>query len=143
MWAHGLNALLGIWLMAAPALLAYGPPAATSDRVAGPLLATVSIVAMAQCTRAVRRAAWPIALWLVASPWVLGDYGAAATASSVAVGVAAGLLSLIRGRITREFDGGWGALLRAGACGTLNDERAHDTDSNTPEETSTPEEVHQ
>lgn len=59
-----VNVALGLWLMAAPAVLAYGGAAATSDRIAGPIIASIAAVAVWDATRVVGRAnallgAWP------------------------------------------------------------------------------------
>ena len=44
MWAHILNALLGIWLMIAPAVLAYGAPARRCGRSSGPVIAMFAVI---------------------------------------------------------------------------------------------------
>lgn len=110
MWAHVINGALGIWLMIAPAVLGYGVPAQTNDRILGPVIATFAVVAWWEATRAVGHWNLPLGLWLLVAPWVLG-YGAttAITNSLVVGGLVAGL-SLVRGSIEGRYGGGWQAL---------------------------------
>lgn len=112
MWAHLINALLGTWMMAAPAVLGYGDPARTNDRIVGPVAATCAIIAWWEVMRGVGRVNLLFGLWLVAAPWVLGYDATAALVNSTAVGVAMAALSFVRGRITKRYGGGWAALLR-------------------------------
>jgi hypothetical protein len=111
MWARIAVTLLGVWLMAAPAILGYGTPASTVDRILGPLAASLAVVAMAEATRPVRHANLLLGLLLVVAPWVLGYPGTAAL-NSVAVGLAIGVLSRVRGSVKERFGGGWSAVWR-------------------------------
>ncbi len=112
MWARIINTFLGIWLMAAPAILGYGGPAATNHRIVGPIAATFAVVAIWEVTRPLRWVNLGLGLWLIVSPLVLG-YGSTAAINSLAAGVALALLALVRGKIARQFGGGWSALWRA------------------------------
>ncbi|HET7274211.1 MAG TPA: hypothetical protein VFI91_03490 [Longimicrobiaceae bacterium] len=109
MWPRIVNAILGIWLMAAPAVLGYTEPAATSDRIAGPLIAMAAIVAISGATRPVRRVNAALGVWLILAPLILG-YGWTPAINSVAVGAVVAALSLIRGTVSDTFGGGWSAL---------------------------------
>ncbi len=109
MWAQGISALVGVWLMAAPGALGFGGPASTNARIIGPFIASFGVIAMAQCTRSVRRANLPLAAWLILAPLVL-THTTEAALNSIACGLAVGALSLVRGRITHTFGGGWAAL---------------------------------
>jgi hypothetical protein len=102
---------VGLWLMAAPAVLDYGEPASTVDRVVGPLAATVAGVAVTQAMRSVRFWNVPVGLVLLGAPLLLGYEGRAALNSFLA-GLALLLLARVRGRLTRRFAGGWSSLLR-------------------------------
>lgn len=113
MWARIVTALLGIWMMAAPAALGYGGPAAISDRIAGPLAASFAFVALWDVVRPLRRVDAPIGLWMILAPLVLG-YGGAAAVNAVVVGVAVVALSFVRGKVTEEFGGGWRSLWTSG-----------------------------
>jgi hypothetical protein len=116
MWAQLLGALLGVWLMAAPAVLGYGAPAATADRIAGPLAAMFGVVAASEVTRGVRRANLPVGLWLLAAPWVLG-YPTPAMLNSIGVGLLLAVLSFVRGTVRERFGGGWTSLWRQDSGG--------------------------
>ena len=109
MGARIAAAALGIWLMAAPAVLGYGGAAATNDRIAGPIAATVAIVGMSGVMRAMRRVNTAIGAWIALAPLVLG-YGGAAAINAVAVGVLLVALSFVRGRVDDTFGGGWSSL---------------------------------
>lgn len=105
-WRLLLSAALGLWLMAAPALLRVGGAAAHSDHLVGALVVTFSLIALAEVGRAARFVILPLAAWTVIAPWLLGGAGAAAIASNAIVGVALFLLALPRGPI-RERYGEW------------------------------------
>lgn len=111
MWARALTTLLGLWLMASPAVLGYGDPAAVVDRVLGPVAASLAVIAMGEATRPVRHANFFIGLLLLIAPWVLG-YATVPTANSMVVGAAIVGLSRIRGRVAERFDGGWSRVWR-------------------------------
>jgi hypothetical protein len=111
MWAQILNVLLGLWLMAAPAVLGYGGAAADNDRVVGPIAATFAAIAISEATRGVRLAVLPLGLWMLVGPWLLGG-PAPAIANGLLVGLALIGFSLVRGRFTATYAGGWMALLR-------------------------------
>ncbi|MFG0284299.1 MAG: hypothetical protein ACF8R7_07740 [Phycisphaerales bacterium JB039] len=111
MWAQAVIAIIGVWLMAAPAVIGYGPPAAASDRIAGPIIAALSVVAIAEVTRPLRRASIPVGLWLIIAPLIL-SYPAGAALNSVLCGSAIVGLAQVRGAIRTSFGGGWSALWR-------------------------------
>lgn len=111
MWARIANTVLGIWLMAAPAVLGYESPGSTNDRIVGPLIASFAVIAMAGATRPVRRANTALGAWLLVAPWVLG-HPTAATVNSMVVGALVTAFSLVRGTVKDEFGGGWSALWR-------------------------------
>lgn len=112
MWAHIVNAVLGVWLMAAPAVLGYGTPLATSDRIVGPVIATFAVVAWWEATRAVGRWNVVLGLWGVVAPWVLGADGTWAIANAMIVGALIAGLSLVKGKVEKTYGGGWASLLQ-------------------------------
>lgn len=112
MWAQVVNAVLGLWLMAAPAVLDYGVPAQTNDRIVGPVIATFAIVAWWEATRVVRLWNLPVGLWLIVAPWILG-YGTLPALNSLGVGVLVMGLACVRGTVEGTFGGGWSALWRS------------------------------
>lgn len=112
MWAHVINAALGLWLMIAPPVLSYGVPAQTNDRILGPVIATFAVVAWWEATRAVGHWNLPLGLWLLIAPWALGYETTIAIANSLVVGALVAGLSLVRGSIEGRYGGGWRALWR-------------------------------
>lgn len=111
MWAQALAAAIGLWLYAAPGVLGYGDPAATSDRIVGPLVLSFSFVAMWEFVRGLRLANRPLALWLLAAPLVLG-YPTDALVSGMLSGAAVLGLSFVRGKVEGRYGGGWAAVFR-------------------------------
>ena len=109
MIARIAEAALGIWLIFAPAVLGYGPPAAHSDRIFGPLIAAVAIIALWEIARSLRHLNLLFGLWLIAAPLVLG-FGGVAAIDSIVVGLAVAALSRAEGRIESSFGGGWSSL---------------------------------
>ena len=112
MWPHALSALLGIWLMAAPAVLGYGGLAENNDHIVGPLVASFGITAWWQITRGLRWMNVLLGAWLLVSPWVLRYDQAAPLINSLLAGALIAGLSLIQGKLSKPFGGGWRVLLR-------------------------------
>jgi hypothetical protein len=111
MWPQIINAAIGIWLMAAPALLHYGRPAATNDYIVGPIVSTFACIAIWEATRPLRWVNLPLGLWLIVAPLILGSPQAAAI-NSVLCGIAIAALSCFGGAVQQRFAGGWSALWR-------------------------------
>lgn len=99
----------GLWLMVAPAVLRYGDPAATSDRVAGPVMAATAFLAIFAITRGLRWLNVPVGLWLVAAPWWL-SFPTDAAVSSTAVGALALALAWTGAPDQGRYGGGWRSL---------------------------------
>ena len=78
----------------------------------GPLLATFACVGMWEVTRPLRRVNTLIGGWMLLAPWILG-MPTVPTVQCVVAGAAVIGLSLIRGRLTHRFAGGWSSLLPA------------------------------
>jgi hypothetical protein len=109
MWAQLLTALAGIWLMASPALLDYADPARANDRIIGPVVASMAIIAIWELTRPVRWVNVILGAWLLIAPWLLG-HAADARWNSLAAGALILTLSLVKGSRTHEVGGGWSSL---------------------------------
>ena len=108
-WGQVLSVLLGVWLMAAPAVLQYGGLASTIHRIVGPLTASFALVAISPHMRPLRWLSLLFGSILVLSPFLIGA-GTAATVNGVVVGLVVVALAFARGRITEEFGGGWSSL---------------------------------
>ena len=106
-----LATLLGVWLMAAPAVLRYGGLPADHDHVVGPVIATFACVAIWEVTRPLRWCNVVLGAWLLLAPWLIYD-DRAATLNSLATGLAVVLCSLHKARLTHSFAGGWSSLWR-------------------------------
>lgn len=112
MWAQVVNTVLGLWLMAAPAVLGHsGELLGKFDRAIGPTVAAASFVAAAQISRSVRWLTLPAAAVLAVAPWFL-DAPAASKINSVAVAVAMLLLAPVGRPDQRRYGNGWSTLLR-------------------------------
>ncbi|OKL39808.1 SPW repeat protein [Pontibacter flavimaris] len=115
MWAHVLNALLGIWLMASAAILGYSDAKTITDNehIAGPIIASFAIISWWEATRVVRLYNVPVGLWLLLAPWVLGFDNTTATVNSMLVGALVTGLSFVKGKIKDVYGGGWSAVWKS------------------------------
>ncbi|PSP69536.1 hypothetical protein BRC80_11100 [Halobacteriales archaeon QH_9_66_26] len=114
-WTQFLCALLGLWLMVAPAVLGYDEPLSTVHRIIGPMVAAVGIVALWGHLHALSR--WlhpPLGVLLVIVPPLLGVLGirieTVALVNSLVVGPALLVLGVLGGRVTERYGGGWSSL---------------------------------
>lgn len=105
-WNLALCAALGIWLMAAPAVLGSHGAAAANDQLIGALVTTFAVVGFGEASRAARFINVPLGAWLLVAPWALSGASPYGRWSDLAVGVAVILLSLRRGRVEERF-GRW------------------------------------
>jgi hypothetical protein len=106
-----LATAFGIWLTAAPDLLAYSGRAATHDHILGPIIASCAFVAIWEVMREIRWLNVALGGWLLLAPWLLGYEHTAAIFNSLLVGTSVMGLSFIKGPTTQRFGGGWAALL--------------------------------
>ncbi len=111
MWARVVGVMLGVWLMAAPAVLDYAGPARINDRIIGPLVVAFAFVAIWEVTRSLRWINLALSAWLVFAPWAL-FYDLIPTLNSTVVGLLLGPLSAVRGKVEQRFGGGWSSLLK-------------------------------
>ena len=109
MWRHLLTALAGIWLMASPAVLDYANPARANDRIIGPIVASMAIIAIWEISRPLRWVNVILGAWLMIAPWLLG-HPPEARWNSLAAGALVLAFSLVKGKRTHQVGGGWSAL---------------------------------
>jgi hypothetical protein len=115
MWAQIINTIIGLWLMAAPAILGYSGPANTNQRIVGPIAVSFAVIACWEVTRQARWTNLVLGVWLIVAPLVL-SHETSAGITSIASGVLLALFSLVRGRYRPErFGGGWSALWKRDA----------------------------
>jgi len=98
---------VGVWLMAAPAVLGYDGIAADNDRIVGPIAGACAFVACWEVLMAFRWATLPLGAWLVLAPLVLGYDDSAAWWSSIASGLVIAGTSWVGRDVRDDFGGGW------------------------------------
>lgn len=111
MWPRAIAALLGAWLMAAPAVLGYGDPARTHDYIVGPIVLSTAIIAMSEATRPLRWVNAAAGAWMLVAPFVLG-FAAVARLNALVTGALLLVCALVRGSVQSDFGGGWSMLWR-------------------------------
>lgn len=109
-WTLLASAALGIWLMAAPAVLGISGAASDSDHLAGALVVTWAVIAFGEVARPARLINIPIGLWIVAAPWLLSGATDLSQWMDVFAGALIVALSIRRGRIESRF-GNWDRYL--------------------------------
>jgi NAD(P)-dependent dehydrogenase (short-subunit alcohol dehydrogenase family) len=129
MWAQCVNALLGLWLIVAPAFL--GSVGATSGRIAGPLILASALTAAWEPARPLRWLTLLGGVWLVVGPWLIRLTGLPLINSGV-VGLAVVALALVGAPYRpARYGGGWGRLLGQGAAGAGTAARGATSESHT------------
>ncbi len=109
-WNLLLSAAIGVWVMAAPALLGSSEAAADSSHLAGALVVTWAVIAFGQIVRPVRLLNIPLGFWIAAAPWILAGASAAAQWNGLVSGLALVVLAIPRGTIDERF-GAWNRYL--------------------------------
>jgi general stress protein CsbA len=109
-WNHLLVMALGVWLMAASDVMGYEGPERVVDQIAGPLVVSMAIIAMAEVTRSVRWVNVALGLWLMLAPVLMGYKPLHIGVHSALIGGAILLLSLVKGPEREQTGGGWGRV---------------------------------
>lgn len=108
--AQSVLVLVGLWLMAAPAVLGHaGTTVGSSDRVVGPLVVSAAFLGIFTITRPVRWFNLLPGVWLLVAPWVLGA-PTAATVSDVVAGLVVLALAPVGRLAYSRYGGGWASL---------------------------------
>ncbi|MER3375033.1 MAG: SPW repeat protein [Allomuricauda sp.] len=110
MWTIFINIILGIWLMAAPTILGYGPIASDNGHIVGPIIVTFSTISLWEATNAVRKWNYPFALWLLLAPWILEYDLTIAIISDMLIGAMVFAMSTLRSSMKNRYGGGWTSL---------------------------------
>jgi len=105
-WNLLLSALVGVWLMSAPAMLRLAGAAADSTHIMGALVVTFAVVAFAEPARLVRWLNVLCGMWVLLAPWLLEGNTPAWPWISVVSGLALISLSLRCGPVEDRY-GGW------------------------------------
>lgn len=118
MWPRLINIAVGVWLMAAPAILGYSgvsDVASANDRIVGPLIISAAITAIWPEIRPLRWVNVVLGAWLlvgVPATALVVDWPIEGIISSVLSGAVAITMARIRGDIDSEFGGGWRSIWR-------------------------------
>ncbi|MGZ8383271.1 MAG: SPW repeat domain-containing protein [Nitrospira sp.] len=72
MWPQSILILIGVWLMASPDVMGYGGSARANNQIVGVWMATFGMIAMSECTRAMRWVNLVLGTWLVMAPFWAG-----------------------------------------------------------------------
>ncbi|HZC07318.1 MAG TPA: hypothetical protein VE338_16915 [Ktedonobacterales bacterium] len=110
MWFQVTAIILGLWLMVSPSILPATSTGAGLDRVAGPLVIWVGVLALRSVTRPFRALQIVSVPLLLIAPWFIPNT-AALMWSTVLVGVALLALTPWRGRVAQHSGGGWLAVI--------------------------------
>lgn len=109
MWSQIVLTLLGIWLMVSPGVFDFPKEISDNAHIVGPLIGSFSMIAIWECTRNVRWLNLPLALWLLAAPWILAYHHTIATVNDYIVAVLVIVLTFVRPQRKYRFGGGWPA----------------------------------
>lgn len=109
-WNLAACAAVGVWLMAAPAILGLTGHAAANGPLAGALIVTFAVIGFGEAARAARCVNVLLGAWLLLAVWVLDGYTPTARWLVPAVGITVVLLSLRRGPVTGQY-GGWNRFI--------------------------------
>jgi short-subunit dehydrogenase len=112
MWAAAISVLIGVWIMVAPGYFNFETAEANNHYITGPLVVTFAVIALWDFNRSGRFVNLAAGVWLVLSPLVLPYASDAATWSSIISGVLLIMFSLLKGKATHQYGGGWKSLFK-------------------------------
>jgi hypothetical protein len=103
-WNLLVTAVLGAWLMVAPAVFQTQGQTAHSDQILGALILTVAIIAFAEVTRSARFINIALALAIIVLPWLLGGATLASGLNDLIMGALIIVLSIAPGKIKNTYE---------------------------------------
>ncbi|GBE18668.1 UDP-glucose 4-epimerase [archaeon BMS3Abin16] len=109
-WNLLVSAVLGVWLMAAPAVFKSMGWAAHSNHLLGALVVTVSIIAFAEVVRPLRFINIGLAIGIILAPWLAGGGTLPSSLNALFVGLLIIVLSIPPGKIKNTY-GSWNSLI--------------------------------
>lgn len=109
-WNLLVSALLGAWLMVAPAVFQTQGQTAHGNHILGALVVTIAIIAFAEVTRAARFINIALALGIIVLPWVFGGATFASGINDLISGVLIIALSIPPGKIKNTYSS-WNPLI--------------------------------
>ena len=102
MWPRIINVALGIWLIAAPAVIGYSGPGRMNDLIVGALAVAVALIAMVPSMRWARWFNVFLGAWLMVGPWAL-EFGWTTMGHRFLVGLLMLSSALVRARARRDI----------------------------------------
>lgn len=109
MWAQMINALIGLAIMVSPDVLQFMQTETNNNYILGPLIITFAVISFWECNRNARLFNIVTGAWLIIAPFIFG-FRSDALWLDVIGGVLLILLSLVKGKMTQKFGGGWRSL---------------------------------
>lgn len=106
-WSLVACCIVGVWLMFSRLIFGTTGAIANSDHLAGAMIITIAVCAMAEVARPLRWLNVPFGLWLLVAPWMLAGATIGATLNDIVVGLVVIGLSLRLGRRSKEHYGSW------------------------------------
>lgn len=110
-WTLVLSVVLGLWLMASPAIFGTGKPASAVGHLGGAFAVVVAVIAMGEVVRIGRWLNAAAGIGIAVAPWILGGAGLAAQLNATVCGLAIAALAVPRG-VVRERYGTWDRFVR-------------------------------
>lgn len=110
-WNLVLSAVLGIWMMAVPAVLGNKGLVADVDRLAGALLVVASVIAFGEPVRTIRLLNLLLGLLIAGAPFLVSGATGPGWINDAVIGIAAMALCLRRGPIKEQF-GSWNRWIK-------------------------------
>jgi hypothetical protein len=111
MTARILNIGIGLWLMVLPFVLDLPRSWANHEYIIAPIIISIAIISTSESTRDFRYANTLLGVWLLLSPWLLQHLGMTYMLNETIAGLLVITFSLIRGKVSDRFGGGWRSLL--------------------------------
>jgi Vitamin K epoxide reductase family/SPW repeat len=110
-WNLLISATLGIWLMASPSVLGIMGTVATSNFILGPMIAAISIIALAEVFRSIRYLNILFGLGLFIAPWLAIESNSAGLSNNLIVGILVTAFAFRKGKIIQKY-GRWQKLIK-------------------------------
>lgn len=102
-WNLIASALMGIWLMFAPAVFGSTRAVANNNHLVGALVTTVAVITIAEAIRASRFVNVLLGLWIALAPWLLSGAKPGERWNALIGGTLLIVLSLRRGHIRERY----------------------------------------
>lgn len=109
MWAQLINALIGLIIMISPGVIPFTQTEANNNHIFGPLAFTFAVISLWECNRNARLINIIIGAWLIIAPFIF-QFQTNAFLIDIIAGILLILFSLVKGKITNQFGGGWRSL---------------------------------